>query len=134
LGLLGAEIIKIEAPEHGDLARKLGADASLNERLMGASFLAQNSGKKSVTGQPQVGGRKGRPASTRQEGARVGRNFRPGVMDRLGLGYDQLRPAQSVARLLRDLGLRSGTVPMREAPAYDQIISGPVRRDEHHGG
>ena len=45
LGLLGAEIIKIEVPEHGDLARKLGADASLNDRLMGASFLAQNSGK-----------------------------------------------------------------------------------------
>ena len=32
LALLGAEVIKIEVPEHGDLARKLGADASLNER------------------------------------------------------------------------------------------------------
>ena len=34
LALLGAEVIKIEVPEHGDLARKLGADASLNEKLI----------------------------------------------------------------------------------------------------
>ena len=42
LGLLGAEIIKVEVPGVGDLARMLGADSSLNADLMGASFLAQN--------------------------------------------------------------------------------------------
>jgi len=49
LGLLGAEVIKLEIPHGGDLARQLGADSSLNKALMGASFLAQNGGKKSVT-------------------------------------------------------------------------------------
>ena len=49
LGLLGADVIKVEMPDGGDLARQLGADAALNEQLMGASFLAQNGGKKSVT-------------------------------------------------------------------------------------
>src|ERR1700759_2342506 len=49
LALLGAEVIKVEVPDGGDLARQLGADTDLNARHMGASFLAQNAGKKSVT-------------------------------------------------------------------------------------
>ncbi|HEX8470800.1 MAG TPA: CoA transferase, partial [Brevundimonas sp.] len=49
LVLLGAEVIKIETPGTGDLARVLGADQGLVDDLMGASFLAQNSGKTSIT-------------------------------------------------------------------------------------
>src|SRR5215469_14630650 len=48
LMLLGAEVIKVELPGHGDLARHLGPDPELNEAGLGASFLAQNAGKKSV--------------------------------------------------------------------------------------
>ena len=49
LAQLGADVIKVEAPGTGDLARQLGADPELNRRLMGASFLAQNAGKQSIT-------------------------------------------------------------------------------------
>jgi hydroxymethylglutaryl-CoA lyase len=49
LALLGADVIKIENPRDGDLARKLGVRPELNEQLMGTSFLAQNANKKSVT-------------------------------------------------------------------------------------
>ena len=49
LAHLGADVIKIEVPGRGDLARQLGADPDLNERLMGVSFLAQNAGKRSIT-------------------------------------------------------------------------------------
>ncbi|MEO8169170.1 MAG: CoA transferase, partial [bacterium] len=49
LALMGAEVIKIENPKDGDLARKLGNVPSLNEKLMGTSFLAQNANKKSLT-------------------------------------------------------------------------------------
>jgi crotonobetainyl-CoA:carnitine CoA-transferase CaiB-like acyl-CoA transferase len=49
LALLGAEVIKIERPGSGDLARKLGTLSELNEKLMGTSFLAQNANKKSMT-------------------------------------------------------------------------------------
>ena len=49
LAHLGAEVIKIEVPGTGDLARQLGADPELNARCMGVSFLAQNSGNRSIT-------------------------------------------------------------------------------------
>ena len=49
LALAGAEVIKIENPEGGDLARKLGNVPELNQQMMGTSFLAQNSNKKSLT-------------------------------------------------------------------------------------
>ena len=38
LAQLGADVIKIEVPKTGDLARQLGADVELNKQLMGASF------------------------------------------------------------------------------------------------
>jgi formyl-CoA transferase len=49
LAQLGAEVIKVEVPGAGDLARRLGADPELNRCGMGASFLAQNAGKRSIT-------------------------------------------------------------------------------------
>ena len=49
LAQLGADVIKVEVPGCGDLARQLGADSELNRRGMGASFLAQNAGKRSIT-------------------------------------------------------------------------------------
>ena len=49
LALLGAEVIKIENPTDGDLARKLGCVPKYNQMLMGTSFLAQNANKKSLT-------------------------------------------------------------------------------------
>ena len=49
LARMGAEVIKVERPGSGDLARQLGADPTLSARNMGISFLAQNAGKKSVT-------------------------------------------------------------------------------------
>ena len=41
LALLGADVVKVEVPGTGDLARQLGADPELSRRHLGASFLAQ---------------------------------------------------------------------------------------------
>ena len=123
LALLGAEVIKIEVPGQGDLARKLGADASLNEKLMGASFLAQNSGKKSVTvNLKSEGGKEVLQRLVRTAHVLV-ENFRPGVMDRLGVGYEQLRVHNPSLVYCAISGFGQDG-PMKEAPAYDQIIQG----------
>ncbi|MDE2255866.1 MAG: CoA transferase [Betaproteobacteria bacterium] len=123
LALLGADVIKVEEPRRGDLARQLGADAGLNSRLMGASFIAQNAGKKSLA--LDLKKQAGCEALLRLvESADVLiENFRPGVMDRLGLGYDVLsaRNPQLVYCAISGFG-QDG--PMKSAPAYDQIVQG----------
>src|SRR5688572_10520557 len=91
LAQIGAEVIKVEVPGAGDLARQLGGDPELNRRGMGASFLAQNAGKRSIT--LNLKNDKARAAFTQLVTTAdvVVENFRPGVMDRLGLGYDALK-------------------------------------------
>jgi len=49
LAHMGADVIKVETPGTGDLARQLGSDPARNADLMGVSFLAENSGKRSIT-------------------------------------------------------------------------------------
>src|SRR5262245_63572025 len=91
LAQLGAEVIKVEVPRAGDLARQLGADPELTRRGMGASFLAQNAGKRSLT--LNLKSAKGREVFSRLVATSdvVVENFRPGVMERLGLGYAALK-------------------------------------------
>src|ERR1700750_696059 len=87
LAQLGAEVIKVEVPGSGDLARQLGADAERNGRGMGACCLAQNACKRSLT--LNLKSPKGREASARLVATAdvVVENFRPGVMERVGVRY-----------------------------------------------
>src|ERR1700685_3046300 len=90
LALLGADVIKVETPDTGDLARQLGADPRLSAINMGASFLAQNAGKKSITINLKSEGGKEIFRRLVKQADVVVENFRPGVMDRLGVGYEAL--------------------------------------------
>ena len=91
LATLGAEVIKIEVPGTGDLARKMGADPGLGAKLMGASFLALNAGKKSLT--LNLKKRRGKDVFLRlaRDTDVVLENFRPGAMKKLGLDYPALK-------------------------------------------
>ena len=123
LALLGAEVIKIENPVGGDLARKLGCLPALNRQLMGTSFLAQNANKKSLT------------LNLKEEkGAEIFRklvptadvlveNFRPGVMERLGFSYRKLQELNPKLIYCAISGFGQ-TGPDACKPAYDQIIQG----------
>jgi crotonobetainyl-CoA:carnitine CoA-transferase CaiB-like acyl-CoA transferase len=123
LAHLGAEVIKVEVPGTGDLARQLGADPALNRAGMGVSFLAQNAGKKSVTANLKtVAGREVLRRLVRTADVLV-ENYRPGVMDRLGLAYEKLK--QENPRLIYCAISGFGqTGPWVHRPAYDQIVQG----------
>lgn len=123
LAHLGAEVIKVEAVGRGDLARQLGADAELNHRHMGVSFLAQNAGKKSVT--VNLKHPDGRALFLRLVATAdvLVENFRPGVMDRLGLNYKQLAATKSDLIYCAISGFGQDG-PWVDRPAYDQIIQG----------
>ena len=123
LAHLGAEVIKVEAVGRGDLARNLGADAELSARGMGISFLAQNAGKKSLT--LNLKDARGKEALKRLV-ARADvlvENFRPGVMDRLGLGYAALR-AENAGLIYCAISGFGQDGPWADRPAYDQIVQG----------
>jgi CoA:oxalate CoA-transferase len=123
LATLGADVIKVEVPGTGDLARELGADPLLNKRLMGTSFLAQNAGKRSITLNLKSAAGKQvfqRLVATAQV---VVENFRPGVMQRLGLDYPVLRQANPGLIYCAISGFGQDG-PLKDNPAYDQIVQG----------
>jgi CoA:oxalate CoA-transferase len=123
LALLGAEVIKVENPKDGDLARKLGVLPELNEQLMGTSFLAQNANKKSITLNTKTAEGKEIFRKLVRTADVLVENFRPGVMERLGLGYEVL--AEINPRLVYCAISGFGqTGPDSLKPAYDQIIQG----------
>ena len=123
LALLGADVIKVEPPTGGDLARQLGASPDLSKKLMGASFLAQNANKRSITINLKAPAGKQVFRRLVESSDVVVENFRPGVMDRLGFGYEALREinARLIYCAISGFGQEG---PMRGAPAYDQIVQG----------
>jgi formyl-CoA transferase len=123
LALLGAEVIKIERPGSGDLARKLGTLTDLNKQLMGTSFLAQNANKKSVTLNTKAPEGKEIFKELVKDADVLVENFRPGVMERLGLSYDVLRAINPRLIYCAISGFGQ-TGPDAHKPAYDQIIQG----------
>jgi len=123
LALLGADVIKIERPGSGDLARKLGTLSELNEQLMGTSFLAQNSNKKSVTLNTKSPEGKEIFKKLVKDADVLVENFRPGVMDRLELGYETLKEINPRIIYCAISGFGQ-TGPDAHKPAYDQIIQG----------
>lgn len=123
LAHMGAEVIKVEARGRGDLARQLGADPELNASGMGVSFLAQNAGKKSVT--VNLKHPEGKALFLRLVATAdvVVENFRPGVMTRLGLGYDVLKAVNPHLIYCAISGFGQDG-PWVHRPAYDQIVQG----------
>jgi crotonobetainyl-CoA:carnitine CoA-transferase CaiB-like acyl-CoA transferase len=87
LGDFGADIVKIEEPGVGDPARQSRAGI----KQPGAYFLATNRNKRSVT--INLKHERGREIFLRlaEKADVIVEGFRPGVMDRLGVGYEALK-------------------------------------------
>jgi CoA:oxalate CoA-transferase len=118
LALLGADVVKVEPPA-GDALRNYTLDPA--QRGMAPAFMGINLGKRSVVlDLKSDAGR--RAAQELAAGADVlVENFRPGVMARLGLGYDALAAANPGLVYCSVSGFGQDG-PMRDMPAIDQIV------------
>lgn len=119
LTLLGAEVIKIEPPGQGDPMRNYGADRRYDG--MAPAFIGVNAGKKSIvldlkqSAQLEVAKKIVTQCDVLLE------NFRPGVMARLGLGYDSMR-ALNPALVYCSVSGYGQSGALRDWPAIDNIV------------
>jgi len=118
LGDLGAEVVKVEQPGVGDDTRGWGPPFTGGES---AYFLCVNRNKKSVT--IDLKSKEG-VALLRRLAERADvliENFRPGTMERLGLGEKELR-AINPKLIYASLSGFGADGPMSDAPGYDLIV------------
>ncbi len=114
---LGAEVIKVEIPGEGDASRTNEPQTEGGESYM---FISVNRGKKSIT--LNLSAERGREIC-KQLVKRVDvlvENFSPGVMDRLGLGYEELSRVNPGLIYASSSGF-GHTGPYSPRPAYDTI-------------
>ncbi|MEO3386714.1 CoA transferase [Mesorhizobium sp. CAU 1741] len=123
LGLMGAEILKIETPDGGDWSREKGDIPHLNGEGMGLSYLTQNANKKSVT--LNLKSEEGLAIIKRLiEGADVFiENFRPGTIARLGLPFEVVR-AINPKIVYCSISAFGQDGELSHRPAYDHVIQG----------
>jgi len=80
---LGADVLKVERPLHGDAAR----------RMAPALFEAVNRGKRCLRADLKHAEQRAQMLKLAHEADVLVESYRPGVIDRLGLGFDVLRKA-----------------------------------------
>src|ERR1700693_5135317 len=117
LGDLGAEVIKVESPE-GDMTRRLPPHFVGSESVY---YLSVNRNKRSLT--VDMKNESGR-ALIRELARRcdiVVENFRPGILQRLGLSYDDVAAEKPdvIWCCISGFGQEG---PYRDRPAYDMIV------------
>ncbi len=121
LALLGADVIKLEAPGLGDYMRRRGSDDHLRRRLMGDHFLSQNANKRSLA--VDLKDPRGAEVARRLAAGAdvVVENFRAGVTERLGLGYERLAADNSELVYLSLTAYGQGG-PEASRGAYDNVV------------
>jgi crotonobetainyl-CoA:carnitine CoA-transferase CaiB-like acyl-CoA transferase len=124
LGRLGAEVVKVEHPVHGESGR--GATPAMEDplgRTVGATFLRNNLSKKSVGLDLKAPAGKQLFLDLVPQFDVVAENFKAGTMDRLGLGYEDVRAVHPgvIYVSVSGFGNRDDS-PYREWPAYASIV------------
>ncbi len=129
---LGARVIKVEVPESGDDARHIGPFV----KGKSAYFMSLNRDKESIALNLKDEGDRATFDRLLERADVVVENFRPGTMERLGLGWEELhrRDPRLIYAAVSGFG-HSG--PFRERPAYDlvvQAMGGLMSLTGHQGG
>jgi CoA:oxalate CoA-transferase len=114
---LGAQVIKVEPPV-GDAGRRSAVYGIGRES---AIHLTHNRNKKSIVLDLKTEGGRGVLIDLVRNADAVVENFRPGVIDRLGIGFDVLRAANPDVVLVSVSGFGAAG-PYRDRPAYDLIL------------
>lgn len=123
LALLGADVIRVENPAGGDVARMGDPDPARRAKGMGYGFLGQNANKRSIAldlKSPEGQAAFKRLAATCDV---VIENFRPGKMQALGLGADDIRALRPDVIYCSITGFGQQG-PLTGRPAYDHIVQG----------
>jgi crotonobetainyl-CoA:carnitine CoA-transferase CaiB-like acyl-CoA transferase len=118
LRLMGAEVIKIE-PKSGDQFRDYSPDPAYAG--MSPSFIAANVGKKSIALDLKDAGDAAIARAIVERSDVLIENFRPGVIERLGFGYDKVRQANPRLIFCSVSGYGQSS-PQRDWPAIDNIV------------
>lgn len=114
---LGAEVIKVEAPKTGDDSRAFGPYVEGES----AYFMSINRNKKSIT--LNLKSEEGKKIfwDLIQKVDVLVENFRPGTMEKLGLGYDEIKKVNPKVIYAAASGFgHSG--PYSKRPAYDAVV------------
>jgi crotonobetainyl-CoA:carnitine CoA-transferase CaiB-like acyl-CoA transferase len=119
LGEFGAEVIKVEQPERGDDLRRLGTPAR-----PGLSYwwLVESRNKKSITCNLRDPDGQALVKRLAAESDVLAENFRPGTMERWGLGWDDLRRVNAGLVMVR-ISAFGQTGPYRERPGFGRIAA-----------
>ena len=116
---LGAEVVKVERPPHGDVARTTGPFVH-NESIY---FQSINRGKRSTCIDLRAVEGKALFLDLVERADVVAENFTAGTMERLGLGYDVLA-ARNPRIVMASTSGFGQTGPLKEKPALDIVIQG----------
>jgi crotonobetainyl-CoA:carnitine CoA-transferase CaiB-like acyl-CoA transferase len=121
LGLMGADVIKVEDPNDPDQSRDSGTDDELNHAGMGTGFLTQGSNKRAITLDLKT--EPGRAVLKRLVATAdvLVENYRPGAFEALGLGYDDLRKINPKL-IYASFSAFGQSGPKRSRTAYDHVI------------
>lgn len=119
--LLGADVIKIEAPVKGDQLRATLADPEMAAKLLSPAFLTVNLGKRSLA--LDLKSEAGLKVAYRliDEADVVVENFSPGVAKKLGIDYETLR-ARNPSLIYCSISGFGQEGPRRGDKAYDSAI------------
>ena len=117
---MGADVIKVEKPNGGDDNRRMGPPFIKD---WSAGFLAVNRNKRSLALDLRSEAGRGVFRRLVEEADVVVENFRPGVMERLGLGYEELRNIKPSLVYCTISGFGS-TGPARNRGGFDLVAQG----------
>ncbi len=124
LARLGADVVKVEHPRHGESGR--GSSPAMTDpdgRAVGATYLRNNLDKRSLGLDLKTdAGRKLFLALVPRFDV-IAENFKAGTMDRMGLGYDVIAEHDPRAIYVSISGFgNTGGSPYRDWPAYASVV------------